>query len=207
MQKTFTERSRSVLTHAIDEAKRMGCHRVSPEHILGGILKENANIAAKILLHRGLDLRRVRLQIDGAIAQEEATTDDPSLCNMTERSEQLCRLANHAALELGDEDIDVGHLLIATIDYAAIMEPHGLTHHLLESMEIKPDDLRQEILVAMDEERPRILPRGVTRIENQPNTYRIAFSQAKGLAPLFIFMEMLEEDALGEAIVEGKLKN
>ena len=58
MWQRFTERARKVVFYAQEEAGRLGENYVSTEHLLLGLIRENDNVAARILDRLGISLAR-----------------------------------------------------------------------------------------------------------------------------------------------------
>ena len=56
----FTERARKVLQYAQEEAQKFGEGYVSTEHLLLGLVREDASVAAKVLQSIGISLARMR---------------------------------------------------------------------------------------------------------------------------------------------------
>jgi ATP-dependent Clp protease ATP-binding subunit ClpA len=60
------------------EARRLGHHYLGPEHLLLGLLLEGDNLAARVLVARGLDLDTVRAEVDRLIDQGVLPGPQPS---------------------------------------------------------------------------------------------------------------------------------
>jgi Clp amino terminal domain, pathogenicity island component len=60
------------------EARRLGHHYLSAEHLLVGLLLEGDNLAARVLVAHGLDLETVRAGVDRLIAQGVLPGPQPS---------------------------------------------------------------------------------------------------------------------------------
>jgi len=59
----FTPRAKKVLELALREAISLGHNYIGTEHILLGLVRENEGVAAGILLARGVDAERIRLEV------------------------------------------------------------------------------------------------------------------------------------------------
>ena len=60
----FTERAQRVFMLAQEEARRLRHPAVGTEHLLLGLLREGEGIAARALQSLGLDLNRVREEVE-----------------------------------------------------------------------------------------------------------------------------------------------
>ena len=67
----FTPRAKKVLEYALDEAKRLQHNYVGTEHILLGLIREKAGVAAHILSSMGVDIDTARIQLIQLLAGEE----------------------------------------------------------------------------------------------------------------------------------------
>src|SRR6202790_3390051 len=64
MYERFTDRARKVMQLSNQEAQRFNHEYIGTEHILLGLIKEAGGVAANVLRHLDIDLRKVRLEIE-----------------------------------------------------------------------------------------------------------------------------------------------
>lgn len=64
MFERFTERARRVVLHAQKEAARLRHNVIGTEHLLLGLVKEGDSIAAKALESLGVDLNKIRSEVE-----------------------------------------------------------------------------------------------------------------------------------------------
>ena len=64
MYERFTDRARKVMMLANQEAQRFNHEYVDTPHILLGLVKEGGGVAANVLKHRAVDLRKIRLEVE-----------------------------------------------------------------------------------------------------------------------------------------------
>ena len=60
----FTPRAQQVLALASKEAERFNHNYVGTEHLLLGLIKLGQGVAVNVLQRMGLDLERVRMEVD-----------------------------------------------------------------------------------------------------------------------------------------------
>jgi NAD(P)-dependent dehydrogenase (short-subunit alcohol dehydrogenase family) len=89
--------AKRVLVYAHDESDRMGHTYIGTEHLLLGLLREQATLAAEVLRERGLELEAVRqkIQRSGAAARTSKADDAPDNQNLGPEHE-IYRLLRHA---------------------------------------------------------------------------------------------------------------
>lgn len=67
MYEKFTDRARKTMQLANQEAQRFNHEYISTEHILLGLVKDAGGVAAKAIEAMGIDLRKVRLEVEKLI--------------------------------------------------------------------------------------------------------------------------------------------
>jgi ATP-dependent Clp protease ATP-binding subunit ClpC len=72
MSNRFTERAQRVILIAQEEAKRLNHDYVGTEHLLLGLIALGEGVAAQVVANLGVDLRRVRAEIEKIVGR--ATT-------------------------------------------------------------------------------------------------------------------------------------
>jgi hypothetical protein len=66
----LTPRAKRVIELTIEEARRLGHHRIGTEHLLLGILREGEGIAAGVLLSLGVGLDRARIEVMAELSRQ-----------------------------------------------------------------------------------------------------------------------------------------
>jgi ATP-dependent Clp protease ATP-binding subunit ClpC len=64
-----TPRMKKVIEYAIEESKSLGHNYIGTEHLLLGLLREEASVAAQVLRTKGLDLDKLRKEILAILGQ------------------------------------------------------------------------------------------------------------------------------------------
>ena len=67
MHDKFTERVRKVIYLAREEAARLQHDYIGTEHLLLGVIREGEGIAATVLNNLGLDLDRIRQEVENMV--------------------------------------------------------------------------------------------------------------------------------------------
>jgi ATP-dependent Clp protease ATP-binding subunit ClpC len=63
-----TPRTKKIIEHSIDEARKLNHEYVGPEHVLLGLIREREGVAAHVLISLGVDLEALREEIVRALA-------------------------------------------------------------------------------------------------------------------------------------------
>lgn len=74
MYERVTDRGRKIMQLANQEAQRLGCEYIGPEHILVGLIQEGSGMATYVLKKFDVDLRRLQSDVEQA-AHEQGAAD------------------------------------------------------------------------------------------------------------------------------------
>ena len=116
MEAKFSQRVKDVLSYSREEAIRLGNEYIGLEHLLLGIIREGEGMAIQILNYFGIDLAKIRKEIEMAIASSAPTTtktvDNIPLIKQAERALKITYLE---AKLFNSELIGTEHLLLAIL--------------------------------------------------------------------------------------------
>jgi ATP-dependent Clp protease ATP-binding subunit ClpC len=140
MSNRFTDRVQRVIIIAQEEAKRLNHDYVGTEHILLGLIALGEGVAAKVLSNLGVDLRRVRTEVEKLVG----TGDNIMLLGeipFTPRAKKVLELAVEEAQSMGHTYVGTEHLLLGLL-----REEEGIAARVLENLGVKINDVREEVL-------------------------------------------------------------
>jgi len=145
MFRRFTQRARNAVVHAQDEARQLSHPAIGTEHILLGLLREGEGVGARALLNMGIDLEKVREEVNRLIGQKAGTAERSSGdLPITPRAKQVFNLAFDEARLQGVNYVGTEHLLLALV-----REEEGVAGQVLISMSIKLDDIREQVMLLL----------------------------------------------------------
>jgi ATP-dependent Clp protease ATP-binding subunit ClpA len=133
----FTERARSVIKHARDEARQLKHPSVNTGHLLLGVLDEPEGIGARVLESMGASAAKVRTAV--RFMSKPGTgelRDDPELTGSVER---VIELAIDESAFFGHGYVGTEHLLLGLI-----REGNGTAFEVLEFLGVTLDEARIE---------------------------------------------------------------
>ena len=107
----FTPRAQQVLALARKEAERFKHNYVGTEHLLLGLIKLGQGVAVNVLHKMGLDLERVRMEVEEHVDSHPAANmvgDIPS----TPRVKKVLALAGKEAKALNHSYVGTEHLCL-----------------------------------------------------------------------------------------------
>lgn len=135
----FTERAQQVLVLAQEEAKRLNHNFIGTEHILLGLVREGSGIAARSLQNLGVELPRVRAEVEKIIGKgEKAPVQGISY---TPRAKKVIELAIEEGQNLGHNYVGTEHLLLGLL-----REGEGIAAQVLTILGIDLKKARREVI-------------------------------------------------------------
>ncbi|MBL7105588.1 MAG: ATP-dependent Clp protease ATP-binding subunit [Bacteroidales bacterium] len=116
MEAKFSQRVKDVLSYSREEAIRLGNDYIGLEHLLLGIIREGEGMAIQILSYFGMDMSKVRKEIEIAVANPKEkkvkSTDNIPLIKQAERALKITYLE---AKLFNSDLIGTEHLLLAIL--------------------------------------------------------------------------------------------
>ena len=138
----FTERAQKVLYLAQDEARRLGHPAVGTEHLLLGLLREGEGIAARALQALGVDLDKVRKEVEKIVAPGEARLIGE--VGLTPRAKKVLELAQEEGRRQGVSYVGTEHILLGLI-----REGEGVAARILLAQGLSLDKVRRQVLMLL----------------------------------------------------------
>jgi hypothetical protein len=180
MYERFTDRARKVLQLANQEAQRFNHEYIGTEHILLGLVKVGAGVAANVLKNFDIDLRKIRLEVE-KIVQPGPDAVFWGKLPQTPRAKQVINYAIEEAKNLKNNYVGTEHLLLGLI-----REEDTVAGQVLLNLGLRQQDVRKEVLqllgyeIASEEKiggpalvrrwaRSRRKPEGASQGEPQPS--------------------------------------
>jgi len=139
MYEKFTDRARKVMQLANQEAQRFSHEYVGTEHVLLGLIKESAGVAANVLKGLDIDLRKVRLEVEKLIQSGPDMVLMGKL-PMTPRAKKVLELAMEAAKNIGHNYVGTEHIL-----FGLVREQEGVAAQVLMNLGVTPKLVEEEI--------------------------------------------------------------
>jgi deoxycytidylate deaminase len=140
MFERWTDRARKVMALANQEAQRFNHEYIGTEHALLGIVKEGGGVAAFALKNLGIDLRKVRLEV------EKLVKSGPEMVTMgklpqTPLLKKALEYAVEDARSLGHNYLGTEHLLLGLLRLQ-----DNIASMILMNLGVTVEKLREEIL-------------------------------------------------------------
>src|SRR5207248_2960320 len=139
MHDKFTERVRKVIYLAREEAARLQHDYIGTEHLLLGVIREGEGIAATVLNNLGLDLDRIRQEVENMVSASGGTMTIGEI-PFTPRAKRVLELAVEEARALGHNYVGTEHLLLGLL-----REGEGVAAQVLGSFDITLERVRAQV--------------------------------------------------------------
>lgn len=144
MFERFTDRARRSIVYAQEEARSHEHNYIGTEHMLLGIVREPASVAALTLTACGVGLDELRANIDKIIGRG---AESPSgHIPFTPRVKKVLELSLREALHLGHSHIGTEHILLALI-----RERDGIAGQVLTARGLTHVQLREQVTELLSE--------------------------------------------------------
>src|ERR1700733_9021331 len=139
MFERFTDKARSVIVLAQEEARVHNHNNLGTEHILLGLTREGEGVAAKVLESLGISLEAMRQQVEEIIGQGQQAPH--AHIPFTPRAKKVLELSHQEARQLGHSYIGTEHILLGLI-----REGDGVAAQVLVQRGADPDRVRQQVI-------------------------------------------------------------
>ena len=156
MWEPFTERARRSIVLAQEEAQRLGNNYIGTEHILLGIISEGESLAAKVLESLGVNLSKVRQEVEAIVGRGGQTVQQEMV--FTPRVNRVIELAFEEARQLNHNYIGTEHLLLGLI-----REGEGVAARVLTNLGVDPAKVRVQTTSLLGAEGQPAAPKGKSK--------------------------------------------
>ncbi|MBN1595366.1 ATP-dependent Clp protease ATP-binding subunit [candidate division FCPU426 bacterium] len=147
----FTERAKKIINLAREEAARLGHDYIGTEHLLLGLIKEGGGVATAVLENLGLDLERIKLEVEKSINMGGGTMTLGEV-PFTPRAKKVLELALEEAQALGHNYIGTEHILLGLV-----REGEGVASRVLERFNLRIEKAREMTIYLLGGNLPKYM--------------------------------------------------
>ena len=189
----FTERARTVLRLAQEEAQRFNHNYIGTEHLLLGLLREQQGVAAGVLAELGIDLSAARAAVEFVIGRGDRTVAGD--IGLTPRAKRVIEYAVREAKDLAHDSVDTEHLLLALT-----WEGGGIAACILDARGVDLVTVQDRVLASIRPAPAEPLVRRLSRYTQRGRTVlRLAQEESQGLGQAQVGTEHLLLGLIREA--------
>lgn len=139
MWQRFTERARYVVFAAQEEAGRLGEHEVSSEHLLLGLLRDEENVAGRILIKLGVSSAEIKGEINRKVTRGDGRLNTDM--QLSDDGKRVIDYSYEEAKLLQNDYLGTEHLLLALI-----RQDNGIASSVLAQFGLEYERTRQEVI-------------------------------------------------------------
>jgi ATP-dependent Clp protease ATP-binding subunit ClpC len=139
MFERFTDRARRVIVLAQEEARLLDHNYIGTEHLLLGLIREEDDVAAKVLGDLGVSLDAVRDRVVSMIAR--GNQPPRGHIPFTPPSKKVLELSLRESVALGHDYIGTEHLLLGLVS-----DGDGVAGQVLTGFGLAPNRVRQAVI-------------------------------------------------------------
>jgi ATP-dependent Clp protease ATP-binding subunit ClpA len=143
MFERFTNQSRRVVVLAQEEARLLDHNYIGTEHLLLGLMRQGTGTAGTALAAAGVTLESARAEVENIIGQ--GTQAPSGHIPFTSRAKKCLELSLREALQLGDNYIGTGHLLLGLLSTG-----DGVGTQVLERLDADLGQLRDRVRAELE---------------------------------------------------------
>ena len=132
MNSQFSQRVSDVLTYSKEEANRLGCSLIAPEHLLLGILRDGSGKAMEVLMKLDADVNRIKRNLEESIESEGDFLPEAEV-PLSLTATRILKICMLEARLLKSELADTEHLLLAILKdgnsvASTVLVDNGITY-------------------------------------------------------------------------------
>ncbi|MBP1618161.1 MAG: clpC [Bacteroidetes bacterium] len=115
MENNFSDRIRRIMNLSREEAGRLQCNSLDPEHLMLGILRNGEGLAIQALIDFGINLNQLKETLDNNSLQQQDNFVSQNEVVLSKSTEKLLKMSILEARLTKSDETDSEHLLLAML--------------------------------------------------------------------------------------------
>ena len=149
MNRQYSQKLSDILEYSREEAGRLRCDSIGPEHLLLALLRDGNNMATTLLSKLQTDLQGIKLEIENDIERTNTFNDTIHPLDLNAAANKVMRLCLLEARVLKRPTADAEHLLLALLK-----DGHNMAADVLSRNEISYDKVFDLLSIKSDSSSP-----------------------------------------------------
>ena len=145
MNGQYSQKLSDILVYSREEAGRLHCDYIGPEHLLLALLRDGDNMAVDLLNKLHANVRTIKSEIENDIERVNTFNDTAQSLDLNSIANKIMRLALLEARMLKKSPADVEHLLLAILK-----ENHNMAADVLSRNEVNYDKVMDLLSIKSD---------------------------------------------------------
>ncbi len=145
MDKQYSQKLSDILVYSREEANRLRCDYIGPEHLLLALIRDGNNAAVELLNRLHANLRSMKAEIEEAIERSNTFNEVMPSVDLNSIANKIMRLCLLEARMLKKSPADVEHLLLAILK-----ENHNMAADVLTQNNVSYDKVAELLSIKSD---------------------------------------------------------
>ena len=151
MNRQYSQKLSDILEYSREEAGRLRCDSIGPEHLLLAILRDGTNNATDLLSKLHANLPGIKAEIESNIERNNTFNDTARSLDLNAMANKVMRLCLLEARVLKQSAVDAEHLLLALLK-----DGHNMAADVLSRNDISYDKVFDLLSIKSDPSSPNM---------------------------------------------------
>lgn len=145
MNRLYSHKLSDILVYSKEEAGRLRCDYIGPEHLLLAIFRDGNNVAMDLLNKLHADIQIIKSEIENDIERSNTFNDSAQSIDLNNIANKIMRLTMLEARMLKKSEADSEHLLLALLK-----ENHNMASDVLTRNDVSYDKVMNLLSIKSD---------------------------------------------------------
>lgn len=145
MDNQYSQKLSDILVYSKEEASRLRCDYIGPEHLLLALMRDGNNVAVELLTQLHTDLRLIKKEIESDIERSNNFNETSQSLALNSIANKIMRLCLLEARMLKKSPADAEHLLLAILK-----ENHNMAADVLTRNDVSYDKVAELLSIKSD---------------------------------------------------------
>ncbi len=145
MDNQYSQKLSDILVYSKEEASRLRCDYIGPEHLLLALMRDGNNVAVELLTQLHTDLRLIKKEIESDIERSNNFNETSQSLSLNSIANKIMRLCLLEARMLKKSPADAEHLLLAILK-----ENHNMAADVLTRNDVSYDKVAELLSIKSD---------------------------------------------------------
>ncbi len=145
MNNQYSQKLSDILVYSKEEASRLRCDYIGPEHLLLALMRDGNNVAVELLTQLHTDLRLIKKEIESDIERSNNFNETSQSLALNSIANKIMRLCLLEARMLKKSPADAEHLLLALLK-----ESHNMAADVLTRNDVSYDKVAELLSIKSD---------------------------------------------------------
>ena len=192
MTNQFSTKVSTILSFSREEASRMSCAHVMPEHLLLGMLRDRQNPLLDLLLRSNIDTSVIKTELENSINNNKGTnvSAEQPAPSLDEKASNILKLSILEARLQHSQTVNVEHIILAilhdqtTNGAKQVLESEGLNYNTAKKLIMQTTSQPKNGIGISEEEDDSIMSRDNTQDNRKSSSSKTSVAEKKKKTPV-----------------------